>query len=809
MADASIQPIYERLNGIANYHPVSAETFGDWAMEAGDIVKVVRGADEYNVPIHSSTLVWRGKQRVSIDAPGTKERDSIAKASAQKYNRGGSAVRGQQYMHQQFESETASLRSDFYISYEQLRVAFENEITSTRSEFQMTAESLRVEFENDISSVRAEMVMTAESLRVEFENEIDSTRSEFQMTAESLRVEFENEIDSTRSEFQMTAESLRVEFENEIDSARSEFEMTAESLRVVFESEISSTRAEIQVQSDRIGLVVTGTGASARIRPAQIVAAINDAGSSVGIDADHVFITGTTTLSGQMTVQDGSLVVRTALIVSGSTNGNVTINNGSVNAKTYQVNSGGSVKWVGGGKGEYYDIGVDVLKNMIKSASVSNNTLTLTPFYVDPITFSKATTLTDAWSDGKITVTASPQGVTLERLLSQGETDWNGNVATVPINSVWGSQGQYSESTGRTVTVDASGRYTAGQNSVTITKGSWSGGIIQFTKSAGTASTKTVQLVSTAASWNGNTATVQIWDGTAADAQHGVNTGKTVTVDASARYTAGETAGKNAVTITKGSWNSGVIQFTKSAGTASTKEVRLVAAAATWSGNTASVVMWDGTAADAQHGVSTGYTVTVDASARYTAGQTDAGVTYNASTHKVSRALSSSTKEYTIEMYTGNQWTNGTRVISARIGSTDINSATIYAPAATLTFDCTDLGDPQYSEGDKNDNSITGKASHGTYSLGTGTQIVHMTQGSWSSGHKAINCRMTNDSGKLLNRIWVTIAKSNITGTRGNRQTSQPSYDTKLADISGSSTGWYVISITCCGLTKTFGLHVT
>ena len=300
-----------------------------------------------------------------------------------------------------------------------------------------------------------------------------------------------------------------------------------------------------------------------------------------------------------------------------------------------------------------------------------------------------------------------------------------------------------------------------------------------------------------------------MWDGTAADAQHGVSTGYTVTVDASARYTAGETAGKNAVTITKGSWSSGVIQFTKSAGTASTKEVRLVAAAATWNGNTASVVMWDGTAADAQHGVSTGYTGTVDASARFSAGQTDAGVTYNASTHKVSRALSSSTKEYTIEMYTGNAWSNGTRVISARIGSTDINSTTIYAPAASLSFDCTDLGDPQYSEGDKNDNSVTGTASHGTYSLGTGTQVIHMTQGSWSSGHKAINCRMTNDSGKLLNRIWVTIAKSNITGSRGNRQTSQPSYDTKLADISGSSTGWYVISITCCGLTKTFGLHVT
>lgn len=76
---------------------------------------------------------------------------------------------------------------------------------------------------------------------------------------------------------------------------------------------------------------------------------------------------------------------------------------------------------------------------------------------------------------------------------------------------------------------------------------------------------------------------------------------------------AGETAGKNAVTITKGSWNQGIISFTKSEGTASTKSVQLCATSPSWNGNTATVQIWDGTAADAQHGSNTGYTVTVTA----------------------------------------------------------------------------------------------------------------------------------------------------------------------------------------------------
>ena len=188
---------------------------------------------------------------------------------------------------------------------------------------------------------------------------------------------------------------------------------------------------------------------------------------------------------------------------------------------------------------------------------------------------------------------------------------------------------------------------TAGQNGVTVTKGSWSGGLVEFNKSAGTASRQEVRLALSGVSWNGNTATVQIWDGTSADAQHGSYTGKSVTVDASGQYNAGYdagnsagyssgysagnsagiTTGQNGVTINKGAWSGGQISFTKSAGTASTKSVQLVNSSPTWNGNTATVQIWDGQSADAQHGSYTGKDVTVDASGRYNAGYDAGGAT--------------------------------------------------------------------------------------------------------------------------------------------------------------------------------------
>jgi hypothetical protein len=73
--------------------------------------------------------------------------------------------------------------------------------------------------------------------------------------------------------------------------------------------------------------------------------------------------------------------------------------------------------------------------------------------------------------------------------------------------------------------------YTAGQNSVSVVKGSWSGGQISFSPSAGTGASKTVQL-SLAGSWSGNVYSYTINDGQG-------STGYTGTVDASERYKAG------------------------------------------------------------------------------------------------------------------------------------------------------------------------------------------------------------------------------------------------------------------------------
>lgn len=55
---------------------------------------------------------------------------------------------------------------------------------------------------------------------------------------------------------------------------------------------VNNWQSKLNVQANRIGLVVSGTGANASIKAAEIVAAINQSGSSVTISADHILLDG-------------------------------------------------------------------------------------------------------------------------------------------------------------------------------------------------------------------------------------------------------------------------------------------------------------------------------------------------------------------------------------------------------------------------------------------------------------------------------------------------------------------------------------
>ena len=163
----SLEPIYDRLHGANTYHPFSANTFQDWATEAGDIVTISRGDDDYEVPVHSAHLSWHGSPQVVLNGTGNKERESIEKAAQRKYARGGGGYRASQMLYREFTDEDGLLHSSLLMSASELRTEFQASNSTIYSVITQTATEIRSEVGNVESGLQSVISQTASQIRSE------------------------------------------------------------------------------------------------------------------------------------------------------------------------------------------------------------------------------------------------------------------------------------------------------------------------------------------------------------------------------------------------------------------------------------------------------------------------------------------------------------------------------------------------------------------------------------------------------------------------------------------------------------------
>lgn len=301
----------------------------------------------------------------------------------------------------------------------------------------------------------------------------------------------------------------------------------------------------LALQDGKINLVVhTDSQGNWVVNPASIVAAVNNGESSLVFNADHLDLRGLVTITDmhaeygtgdQLSVNDidcdGLLAenIEAAMITANyfiDADGNF-LNNA---VKTVQIISAGN---------NSYKLQYNTFDN--------NN-------WQDAGTFSRATTLTGAWSSGVYTVTASPQRNTISTEVSMGPGRWDSNTPNLYRGDIYYSNdgGDNAYPTGATYVVDATSRYNAGyaagmiDGSVTTLGGSWNNGTftVTATPQGDTISVGLFDVPTSDVTWNGNTASFPVkanLDG----GETAYNTGKTLSIDATSRYNAGYTAGQS------------------------------------------------------------------------------------------------------------------------------------------------------------------------------------------------------------------------------------------------------------------------
>ena len=279
------------------------------------------------------------------------------------------------------------------------------------------------------------------------EGEVVTMWSAIEVLEDKIYLEVANAKSDTYAKIEMTASSIRSEVNSSKSTLFSVIMQTATNIYTQVGNAKSGLYSHIEQTASGINQTV-----SKKVGKSEVISCINQTAETILIQASKIALSGTTKINDVFTVISNAVGVSVPLICSG----NVDISSNKV-LNLYTATFQGS---------NPVTLTALTLAGVIKSASVSGNTLTLTPFIGDAVTFSKATSLSGEWSSGHLEVTASPQNTKYHQYIISGDAEdvsSDSNSWYVPILAKSNPNSSSSTRTGHRVSVNATARYNAGK----------------------------------------------------------------------------------------------------------------------------------------------------------------------------------------------------------------------------------------------------------------------------------------------------------------------------------------------------------
>ena len=314
------------------------------------------------------------------------------------------------------DMEVANAKSDMYAHVE------------------ITASHIRSEVSSSKSTLFSVIMQTATNIYTQVGNAKSDTYSKIEQTASSIRSEVTSSKSTIFSTIMQTATNIYTQVGNAKSDTYSKIEQTASSIR----SEVATANSSVWS-----GIVQTSTSISQKVGKGEVISCINQTAEQITISASKINLSGyvtTTTLASDI-----------AAIASLSVQ-SITSERGGIS-----VYSVGTTNFTQGDVSCYVPHAIWDLQ-----ITQSGNTYTLQrkrfseDAWTDVGSFSRATTLTGAWSSGTFTVNASPQcqsQYTALKSVAAADVTWNGHQGTFDIYA-YNNGAEIPISTGKSMTVN-------------------------------------------------------------------------------------------------------------------------------------------------------------------------------------------------------------------------------------------------------------------------------------------------------------------------------------------------------------------
>ena len=440
------------------------------------------------------------------------------------------------YLHSRLEMDYQHLQTEFWEGYNYLSSRVEQTARYWQAEFvnmydglrgfvELTAEHWQTEFQDTYAGLSSRIEQTASYWQAEFTDMYNGLRGFVELTAEHWQSEFTDTYAGLSSRIEQTAQHWQSELSDTYNGLSSRIEQTAGYWSSYIGNVYSGLSSRVLQTENSWSATVQAIGSDGSITAATIATAINEGKSNAWIDADNVWIgnsKSTTVIAGKLEASDITtdfLSARIATIptlrgIAASFSGNVSTTSGVI---AYQVYADGN------------NISNPAVATRITGPSSNVYTMqyqTADGTWHDAGTFSRATSLSGAWSGNKYTVTASPQGNTASdtiAMLTQGNGSTSFSVSACHTSAVaanvvatqnlyltedTSAKKVYARAGSSSGTayggISTQATYDAGANSVTLSQGSWSEGAKTVTASNG--KTQTVSIPATSSTtWKNTT----------------------------------------------------------------------------------------------------------------------------------------------------------------------------------------------------------------------------------------------------------------------------------------------------------------
>ena len=208
-----------------------------------------------------------------------------ANAAGEKWNQSGVAWR-RKYGDIQYVWKNGA-----WVLVKDFAADVENEVRLEQTANGLALLGRAVDTENN--RFNSSLEVTARQIRSEVNTANSKVYSVIQQTATNIRAQVANEVAGLQSSIEQTASSITTSVSAAKSALYSVIQQTATQIRSEVVNTTSSIYSRISQEANRISLVVEGTGNNAHIKPAAIVASINQSGdSTIKLSADHIDIDG-------------------------------------------------------------------------------------------------------------------------------------------------------------------------------------------------------------------------------------------------------------------------------------------------------------------------------------------------------------------------------------------------------------------------------------------------------------------------------------------------------------------------------------